>query len=62
MSSTRPQRRQRRWSWAASIGVEAGFAAAVFKFFDQAHPGEQVEIPVNCAQAYFWQPPPDEFM
>jgi hypothetical protein len=42
------------------IGVEAGLAARVFEFLDQAHPEQQVKVSVDGAQADFRQSRLDE--
>ncbi len=44
------------------IGIEAGLAAGMLFFLDQAHPRQQVQITVDRAQADPRQPPPDKLV
>ena len=44
------------------IGVEAGFAAGMFEFLDQARSGQQIQVAVDRAQADSRQSPPHEFV
>ncbi len=44
------------------IGVKAGLAAGVFEFLDHTHPGEQVKVTVDCAQADSRQSPANELV
>ncbi len=44
------------------IGIEAGLAAGMLFFLDQAHPCQQIEIAVDRAKTDPRQPPPDELV